>query len=356
MNSCVRHAQLEGVAVATAPTDTVEIRYAEGLEVNYRKGYLELISHSIKQNSFFADTLFLKTDSLFSNAGIHFFDPGVTSIACQSSTHLAFLDVLDELDKVSGVCGLQYIQSAGMAETLKANKVVEICPGEQVQIEVLQQLNPDLFLIYPFETTGKQTYRSQGIASFYIAEYLETNPLARLEWIKLFGVLMNKTAEANAYFEEVENAYQSLKQPRTDSSETFILNLPFKESWHMPSANSLIVNLIQDAGLRYYYPPGGSTENDLHSKESVWNDGAYADYWIIMASRPPEFSMNDLLAEEPVYKTFKAVKEQRVIFCNTATSGYFQRGVVEPQVMLKDLLLATGRLADHTPVYFDLLK
>lgn len=120
----------------------------------------------------------------------------------------------------------------------------------------------------------------------------------------------------------------------------------------MPSANSLIVKLIEESGLTYYYPNSGSTENDIHSTEEVWNDAVYADYWIIMAIRPPGYSMADLLAEEPAYSKFKAVRDGQVIMCNTATSNYFSRGVIEPHVMLKDLMHAIGYMPEHEPVYF----
>ena len=356
VSSCVHHQEADTTGDQVVFEDSVKVTYAEGFDINYLPGYVELITHSIHQNSFFADTLFLLTDSLKADPAKQYTNHQLNSIICQSSTHIAFLEVLDELNRVTGLCGLDYVQNPEVREKLLSNNVSEICLAEQVSLEAIQRLDPDLFLIYPFETTGKDKYDALGIQSFYIAEYLETSPLARLEWIKLFGLLLNKTKEANTYFETVESDYKQFKKPHPDSSKTFILNLPFKDNWHMPSGNSLIVNLIEDAGLKYYYQESGSTENDLHSTEEVWNDAMFAEYWIIMAFRPADFSMKDLLAEEPVYAKFRSVTKNQVIFCNTATSSYFSSGIVEPQVMLKDLLYATGQLASHEPEYFFLLK
>lgn len=357
LQACVRHQETTNQTEVAEISDTVYVKYAEGFEVNYQPTGIEIISHSISNNSPFADTLILPTIKLVDQSvSDNMLNPDIKSLACQSSTHLAFLNVLGKLNLVKGLCGLEYVQNLKIIEALKKNETIEICAGEQAVIEPLQQISPDLFLIYPFETEGKQKYNAAGIRTFYIAEYLEQSPLARLEWIKLFGLITGETKLANAYFEKTEKEYLSLATNKKDTSSRFILNLPFKENWFMPSANSMIVNLIEDAGLTYYYPASGITENENRSTETVWNDGVFAEYWIIMASRPADFSLEDLLAEEPVYKEFSAVKNNRVIFCNTSTSDYFVEGVVEPEIILKDILFATGNLSDHNPKYFSLLK
>ena len=124
----------------------------------------------------------------------------------------------------------------------------------------------------------------------------------------------------------------------------------------MPSSNSMIVKLIEDAGLTYYYEDEELTENLLRPTEEVWSQGTEAEYWIIIATRQGDYTLEDLINEEPVYAEFKSVKEGKVIFCNTATTDYFSMGVLEPHIMLKDLLYAAGHLSDHTPKYFHILK
>ncbi len=357
LHACVQHQSTAELNQMAEISDTVKVKYAEGFEVRYEYGGLTITTHSVADNSPFADSVFLL---LYPEADIslkpHTISQNIESIACQSSTHLAFMNVLDKLDLVKGLCGLEYVQNSETAEILKKNNVTEVCSAELVDIETLQMINTDLFLIYPFETDGKAKYDAAGIRSFFIAEYLEQTALARLEWIKLFGLITGKAKEANSYFEKVESEYLSLISLKKKSNSKFILNLPYKESWFMPSANSMIVNLIEDAGLAYYYPSSGITENETRSTETVWNDAMFAEYWIIMASRPANFSLADLLAEEPVYKEFLSVKKNQVIFCNTATSDYFVQGVVEPQIILKDILFATGQLTNHQPKYFHILN
>jgi iron complex transport system substrate-binding protein len=356
LSSCIRHQDQTGQATVFPEQEKVEIKYAEGFEVVYGVGYVSIVTHSIAGNAFFSDTVYLRTiagTEVPGNGTI--LSPGMRSFVCQSSTHLAFLNVLGEIDKVTALCGLRYVQNRSISDVLEKNGTIELCLAENVVMESLLKVNPDLFFIYPFGTEGNNEFRRNGVKTLYIAEYLEKNQLARLEWIKLFGLITGKADLANRYFKKAEESYLSLRQ-EPDTNLKFILNVPFEDSWFMPSAGSQTVRLIEDAGLEYFYAETGATENDVHSKEEVWNDAMFADYWIIIASRPEGFSLADLLAEEPVYAKFKAVVHHQVIFCNTATNDYFAQGTVEPDVMLKDLLFATHKMDQHEPKYFFLLE
>lgn len=357
MLSCIQHQDTTNEISLFDQQEKIELKYAEGFDVSYQEYCTELVVHSIGNNEFFADTFKLFTlkpqgDYSLSNT----LEPNINSIATMSSTHLAFLEVLQAFDKVKALCGLDYVVNSKVKEQMLNNKVQELCLGENVVLENLLKVSPDLFFTYPFGSDGNEKYNANGIQTMHIAEYLEKSQLARLEWIKLFGLILEKTEQANDYFDEVEQSYLSLKQKETDTNMRFILNLPFQDQWYMPSSNSLTVQLIEDAGLSYFYIEKTTTENVLHPKEEVWSDAAIADYWVIIASRPKDFTLEDLINEEPVYKKFKAVKNHQVIFCNTAQVDYFGQGVVEPHVMLQDLLFAVHKIDQHQPKYFFLLQ
>jgi iron complex transport system substrate-binding protein len=356
--ACVQHTNPnENVITNQVDLEMVDIQYAEGFDILYEEGAIKIVTQSFGKNAFFKDSVYVKFDSTV------VLDPickiiGQESVrlACQSSTHLAFLEELDRLNEVVGLCGLEYVNNSEISAVLKKNNVVELCLTDQVQLENLYQGNPDLFLIYPFGSAESNNYNDKGIQTLLISEYLEKSQLARLEWIKLFGVLTGRTKEANDYFEEVEAAYLKLKADATITENTFIMNLPFQDQWFMPSSKSVGVELIEDAGLQYFYQDELGTENKTHSNEQVWNDGVEADYWVIIARRPLGYSLQDLMNEEPVYKEFLSVQKHQVIFCNTDRVDYFSKGSIEPHIILKDLCYATGQIESHEPQYFFLLE
>ena len=257
---------------------------------------------------------------------------------------------------VSGLCGMGYLHEGEIKSELLKFKTQEVCLGENIQLENAVSTSPDLFFVYPFAKNDIDYLVESGVKTFMIAEYLESHPLARLEWIKLFSILLGEERQADEYFNTVENTYMSLVQAEPDTNKQFIFNLPFGDTWYTPSANSLIVKLIEDAGLSYFYKDEIGTENTPHIQEEIWNNGGIADYWVIIADRPENFDLKALIAEDDVYSTFSSVKNHQVIFCNTSTSDYFLDGVIEPDIMLKDLLFATHKIDKHQPKYFHLLK
>jgi len=354
--SCINHSTEEVEVAAEESEEQITVMYAEGFTVTYTADYIKLVTQSISDNEDFKDSLYILKTTNVPKGDVKIVSGAENKLACQSSTYLAFLGALDELNNVRALCGTQYVQDSTVQAVLTANNTAELCLGESIQTEAILGAQTDLFLIYPFGDDRSEEFAKMGIKTLLIAEYLETSQLARLEWIKVFGLITGKVAEANAYFAAAEANYLNLKENARNQDKNFIMNLPFQDSWFMPSPNSVGVELIKDAGLTYFYSQGSGTENQLHTKEEVWNDGVESDYWVIAARRPAEFTLKDLLEEEPVYKEFKSVKNNQVIFCNTATVDYFAQGVIEPDVILKDLLFATGQISDHEPKYFFLLK
>ena len=355
--SCIEHEKENKLEFIKKPIPKIEVKYAKGFEVEYKDGFVIIRTHSFSENETFADSIYLVFDNkvkIADNSKTVFLNKN-SRLACQSSTHLAYLNVLFKLKNVCGLCGLDYVTNPETLDSLINNDVKELCLTGQVQLEALYATESNLFLRFPFGNTQDDIYAKNGIKSLLIAEYLEETQLARLEWIKLFGLLVGEVELANNYFNKVEKEYLDLVQKTKGLNKTFIMNLPFKDNWFMPTEKSVGVQLIKDSGLDYYYQNELGTENSLHSKEAVWQDGTMADYWIIIALRPPNFSLVDLLKEEEVYKEFLSVKNKHVIFCNVGEVDYFAEGIVEPNIVLKDLLFATGQISNHQPKYFHVL-
>ena len=312
-----------------------------------------MISVNSNESKFnFSDSLYLVHSDNFDGTNKKVLTNNLNSLAVQSTTHLSYLSILNGLNLVDAVSGLQYINSIELNKKINKDSIIEIGSNGSVLMESLLKVNPDLFLIYPFELDNKEKYNSKGIETLLISEYLENTPLARLEWIKLFGIMVGENDRANEYFNDVVSKYESQINAK-DSNKTMFFNLPFKESWNMPNSNSLTANLVADAGFNYIFSDT-MNDNSIRSKEVVWDKAMNCEYWVIIASRPNDYSLEDLKGEDPIYSEFPAVKNNKVIFCNTSTTGYFTMGIVEPDVMLKDL--NNIKNPDYTAKYFNILK
>ena len=349
-----KSAERIAVPFSIYPSEMVsDIKYAKGFTVDENDSLIILHVRSLSEKYPFKDSLIFAKKP-FNGAG-KIWQNNWQHLACQSATHLAFLDALDVVDKVVAASDIAFMPKDDLYDKIMAQKVVELNHNNTIDLEHLVSINPDLMLMYPFEWKSEK-YQKVNVPTLLVSEYLEQTPIARLEWIKFFGLLVAENEKADSIFNTVKSSYESYMRKQT-SPKTVFFNVPFKDVWDMPASNSITVNLLKDAGFNYLFDSNdNSTDNLSFDKETVWARVHNADYWVIIASRPPAYSLNDLIEEESVYSTFKAVTNKHVLFCNTNHSSYFTAGILEPHIMLKDLLSLTGQIKNHQPKYFQLLK
>jgi len=356
VTSCINHTVDEDKKDTIFPkNDDINIKYASHFNVDLsQQAYTKITINSSDSKFLFEDSIFIPHSPNFEFGKRKLVKKQYQSIAIQSATYISYLQLIGKDTLIKGLSGLDYISSNKVKHLLNTNGCVEISSNGQIILENLLKINPDLFFIYPFELESGTQYAEQGIETVLIAEYLEKTPLARLEWIKLFGLIFNEYSKSNSVFNAIEKEYLTLKQD-VDTSKTFFFNLPYKDNWAMPSSQSVTTNLVKDAGLNYIYQTDSTNDNLILSPEIVWNDAINTKYWIIIASRPENFNLKELIAEQEVYKEFESVKNRNVIFCNTSTTEYFTKGPVEPQIMLSNLIECVNHSTDSTK-YFRVLK
>ena len=92
--------------------------------------------------------------------------------------------------------------------------------------------------------------------------------------------------------------------------------------------------------------------------ESVYAQGANADYWRMLVSHTGDYSYDVMKQSDARYADFKAFKEKKVVCCNLRQKPFYEKAPVEPEVVLADLIKAfhPELLPDHQPVYYELLK
>ena len=61
------------------------------------------------------------------------------------------------------------------------------------------------------ETSKFNQFEKAGIPVVYNADWVETTPLGKAEWIKFFGVLLDQQQNANSYFKTIVTEYEQAK-------------------------------------------------------------------------------------------------------------------------------------------------
>ena len=77
-------------------------------------------------------------------------------------------------------------------------------------LQLVEQLQPDLLLTYAVsaaEPPYLAKLRELGVRPVVLHEHLESHPLARAEYVKLFGTLTGREALADSLFRAVRDQY-----------------------------------------------------------------------------------------------------------------------------------------------------
>lgn len=157
-----------------------------------------------------------------------------------------------------------------------------------------------------------------GIPVLIETSSYEKDPLGRLEWIRLYGILFDKEEEADAYFNAQLQALDEILRDKPDTG----MNVAF---FHV-TANGMInvrkdgdyiTSMIGIAG-GHYVPENAGDGGDALSTMNMQAEDFYAgakdaDILIYNSTIGGEISSIDELIElNPLFADFKAVKEGRV--------------------------------------------
>ncbi len=257
---------------------------------------------------------------------------------------IAYMDELGLTQKITGISQPDYIFNPKIHSLLQQKKIEEIGTFNEIFIEKILVHKPDVFISTSSPTLAKfhELLKNEGIKIIYIDEYEELNPLAKAEYIKLFGILFGKEKEADERFAEIENNYkkiQSVVQQKSTSNPTILSNHIYGDIWYMPGGKSFQAKLFADAGGDYLWKENEETGTLNLSLESVFEKANDADIWINAGDFPSKAA---LLASYPNYEWFAAFKSGNVYNWNQritekGANDYFETGTVRPDLVLKDL-------------------
>ncbi|MCM1183700.1 MAG: ABC transporter substrate-binding protein [Roseburia sp.] len=149
----------------------------------------------------------------------------------------------------------------------------------------------------------------------------EPHPLGRVEWVKFYGALLGKEAEAQRIFEEQTAILESVSaKERTDKTVAFFF-ITSNGLVQVRQSSDYIPKMIELAGGRYIFDDIGDSEtkrSTLNMQVEAFYDGAKdADFLIYNSSIDGGVAnLGELLDKCGVLADFKAVREGNV-WCTT---------------------------------------
>ena len=283
-------------------------------------------------------------------------------IVAMSSTHIAMLDAIGEVDRVVGVSGIDYISNPDIQA--RRDRIGDVGYEGNINYELLLSLDPDLVLLYGVNGASgmEPKLRELGIPFIYIGDYLEESPLGKAEWLVALAEIAGRRAEGEKVFAEIPVRYNALKQRVAENAldaPSVMLNMPYGDSWFMPSAGSYAVRLIEDAGGDYIYKKNTGNASTPVDMEEAYLLASAADLWLNVGMAS---TLGEVKAACPKFADTRCFRNGYVYNNNARTNAaggndYFESGVVHPELVLRDLIkIFHPELVEEDFVYYKQLK
>lgn len=182
----------------------------------------------------------------------------------------------------------------------------------------------------------------------------ESHPLGRMEWVKLYGVLMAKEDEAEAAFKAQTDALEDIRSQENTGKTVAFFYLTTNGAVNVRKSSDYVPKMIELAGGKYIFGNLGDEENKSSSMnmqiEEFYAGAKDADYLIYNSTVDGEIgSVDELLAKSELLRDFKAVKEGHV-WCTT--SNLYQESMsLGTFIMDAYKMLTEGENADTEYMY-----
>ncbi len=180
----------------------------------------------------------------------------------------------------------------------------------------------------------------------------EEHPLGRVEWILVYGVLLDKEEEAEAFFQEQTKVMDELEEPRNTEQTVAYFYINSNGQAVVRTGTDYIAKMIEIAGGRYPFSQLGDGKKStmVITMEEFYTTCADADYIIYNASIDNKLtSIGELTAKDEILKNMKAVKEGNV-FC-TDKDFYQAADIASRMISDIHLMLTDGKEEDMAFLY-----
>ena len=190
-----------------------------------------------------------------------------------SSAQVGYMLRLRLEDYIVGVGDGNYIADSALYARVKSGEVVEVGNGPTLSLEKIMALKPDLVL--NFATGGSyddyQRIEALGLPLMLTSEWQEEHPLAKAEWIKLFGALFDVETLADSIYKQSKSKYLSSLASRLSSKNGGVAGVSPAEGVENVAGRS-----PTESGMTGNGNEGDSSPNTL-SSDSVTLEAPSAD-------------------------------------------------------------------------------
>lgn len=292
----------------------------------------------------------------------HFIETPIDKVVITSTTHLGFLQAIDQENAIVGASNLKLYYSSKFQERVNSGEIQSVGKAKLNQ-EQLIQLNPDVIFSYAIDAGGMKEVaqlRELGQKVIVIAEYMEQEPLNKAEWLKFFALFFNKKAihQADSHFLAVEESYHKTEKTAQtiENQPSVMIGYPWKGNWYVSGGSSFQAAYFKSANVNYIWSDLKQEASVPLATETVINHALEADYWINCGNKQ---ELSEIVEGDRRFEAFKAYQKQRIYNSykrsnSQGANDYWESGVVRPDLILSDLIkiMHPTLLKEHKLIYY----
>lgn len=270
-----------------------------------------------------------------------------------TAPHCQLMYELGCKNAITGVCDKDYINipdikervklSDGKASTSDTDKVIIDCGSSmQPDIERIIALKPEGLFISPFENSGGYGKLDKlHIPIIETADYMETSPLGRAEWMKFYGLLFKSEERSDSLFSAIEKEYMALKAEAAKLPQglSILTERKMGNVWYVPGGKSTMGILLKDANAKYIFADDTHSGSLAYGPERILSKGTQIDVWAFKYFGGKALSKSDLLAEYEGYKALKTFNQNSIYQVDTSTQPYFELTSFHPEILLREFII-----------------
>lgn len=250
----------------------------------------------------------------------------------QPLTHI-YLVASAVMDMFRAIDGLDAIRLSGtdadgwcmdeVTEAMKAGDILYAGKYNAPDYEMILSEGCDLAienLMIDHSPEVREKLESFGIPVMVDYSSYESHPLGRVEWVKLYGILLGKEDEAETAFRAQAQMLQAVEGKETGKSVAFFF-ITSNGAANVRKSSDYVPKMIELAGGRYIFDGLGDEESHSSSItmqiEEFYAEAKDADYIIYNSTIDGELKTVDELTDKcALLADFKAVQEGNV-YCTT---------------------------------------
>lgn len=275
----------------------------------------------------------------------------VSRAAVFTTVHCSLLTTIGRGTNIVGVADLKYIKIPYIQEQVRQGHIADCGSGMNPMVEKIIDVKPDVILLSPFENSGGYgKLEETGIPLVECAEYMETSPLARAEWMKFYGMLFGETERVDSLFTVVDSSYNALKAQvqQVGVGRSVLIDKMVGSVWYVPGGKSTLGQMIKDAGGRYPWATDEHSGSLSLPSETVLERAGDAEVWMYRYSSDHEQTYSELQSGYHGYKQLKAFADKQVYGCNVEKTLFYEESPFRPDLLLSDFIQILHPDSPHT--------